>query len=361
MRKILETLTLLGVFGTVAGAHAQSSITVYGTLDTGIAKVTGATAQVAKRDNNKLGFRGVEDLGNGLKALFQLEIRFEPDTGTVESGSRPLFQGQSRVGLQGDFGTVRLGRGLTAYQESSIPFEPWNGLPTVVPGSPGGAIGPGFQSDLHVAGYTSDPLGPAGNSRNRISNAVFYNSPLFNGFQLNLTVGAKEANGNPAIVGRGTALAPQYPANSVPSATPYSVSTTYTLGRFGAMAAYERNGVETKIWAVAASFRPVPDLKLMGSYQKQDQGHTLATNPDTKAWLLGANYNVGVGKILLGYGRKTPDGSPRIKQASVGYEHNLSTRTYLYADLSNKKTPPLASPNALGSYTYYGVGVHHNF
>ena len=86
MKKILETLTLLGVFGTVAGAHAQSSVTVYGTLDTGIAKVTGATAQVAKRDNNKLGFRGVEDLGNGLKALFQLEIRFEPDTGTVESG-----------------------------------------------------------------------------------------------------------------------------------------------------------------------------------------------------------------------------------------------------------------------------------
>ncbi|USX11905.1 porin [Oxalobacteraceae bacterium OTU3CAMAD1] len=361
MKKILGTLTLLGVCGTMASAHAQSSVAIYGTLDAGIAKVSGATAQISKRDNNKLGFRGVEDLGNNLKALFQLEIRFESDTGTVESGSRPLFQGQSRVGLQGGFGTVRLGRGLTAYQESSIPFEPWSGLPTVVPGSPGGAIGPGFQSDLHVAGYTSDALGPAGNSRNRFSNAVFYNSPVFGGFQVNLTVGAKEANGNPALIGRGTALAPQYPANSVPSANPYSVSTTYTLGRFGAMAAYERNAVESKVWAVAASFRPTPDLKLMGSYQKQDQSHTMLVNPDTKAWLLGANYTVGVGKILLGYGQRVPDGAPHVKQASVGYEHNLSTRTYLYADLSNKKTPPTGSPNVLGSYTYYGMGVHHNF
>ncbi|CAN7560327.1 porin [Pseudoduganella sp. LjRoot289] len=361
MRKTLGTLALLGISGTVTGAHAQSSVTVYGTLDAGIAKVSGTTAQIAKRDNNKLGFRGVEDLGGGLKALFQLEIRYESDTGTVEAGSRPLFQGQSRVGLQGAFGTVRLGRGLTAYQEASTAFEPWNGLPTVVPSSTGGSIGPGFQPDIHVAGYTSDALGPAGNSRNRFSNAVFYNSPLYNGFQLNLTVGAKEANGNAALIGRGTALAPQYPANSAPSAAPYSVSATYNSGRFGALAAYERNAIETKLWALAASYKPLPDLKLMASYQQQDQSHTMAANADIKAWLLGANYTMGAGKLLLGYGQKTPDAAPHVKQASIGYEHSLSARTYLYADLSNRKTPPVSTPAILRSYTFYGAGVHHNF
>jgi predicted porin len=147
----------------------QSSVTIYGTLDAGISKLTGGTTAVGKRDNNKLGFRGVEDLGSGLSALFQLEIRYEPDTGVIEStNSRPLFQGQSRVGLQGDFGTVRLGRGLTAFQETSTLFEPWSGMPAVA----------GYQTDLQVAGYTTDPMSPVGNSLNRFSNAVFYNSPV---------------------------------------------------------------------------------------------------------------------------------------------------------------------------------------
>ncbi|MEG0883631.1 MAG: porin, partial [Janthinobacterium sp.] len=136
------------------------------------------------------------------------EIRYESDTGTVENtsgaNSRPLFQGQSRVGLQGDFGTVRLGRGLTAFQESSTAFEPWSGMPTTA----------GFQTDITVAAYSSDPLSAPGNSKNRFSNAVFYNSPVFSGFQINATVAAKEANGN-APVG-GTAANRPVPGNATP-------------------------------------------------------------------------------------------------------------------------------------------------
>ncbi|HEX7987216.1 MAG TPA: porin, partial [Duganella sp.] len=95
--------------------------------------------------------------------------------------------------------------------------------------------------------------------------------------------------------------------------------------------------------------------------QKQDRGHTMAANADIRAWMLGANYTMGVGKLLLGYGRKNPDAMPTTRQASIGYEHSLSTRTYVYADLSNKKTPPLATPTVLRSYMFYGAGVHHNF
>ena len=90
------------------------------TVDAGLIKRTDQTLSIGKRANNTLGFKGTEDLGNGLKALFQLEMRYEPDTGTIERRrrlQRPLFQGQSRVGLQGDFGMVRIGRGLTAFQE----------------------------------------------------------------------------------------------------------------------------------------------------------------------------------------------------------------------------------------------------
>ena len=343
MKKSLVALALFGAFA--ATAQAQSSVQIYGTIDAGLGKLTGETTKVTKRDNNKLGFKGTEDLGNGLKAIFQLEIRYESDTGTIENtsgtNSRPLFQGQSRVGLQGNFGTVRLGRGLTAFQESSTAFEPWSGMPTPA----------GFQTDITVAAYTSDPLSATGNSRNRFSNAVFYNSPVFSGFQFNATVAAKEANGNAVVP--ATAGNFLVPANAVPASNPYSMSATYNYGQFAGMAAYERNGLQAKLWSVAASFNPVTELKLMASYQHQDDSNFKITNTDTKAWLIGANYDVGAGKIRAGYGQKTPDGVTKTKQASLGYDYNLSKRTYLYADISNRKD--------VVSKTYIGLGVHHNF
>lgn len=346
MKKSLVILALLAA--TAATAQAQSNVAIYGTVDSGLNKATGSTLAVGKRDNNKLGFKGVEDLGGGLSALFQLEIRFEPDTGAVENTTtttyRPLFQGQSRVGLQGGFGTLRFGRGLSAYQETSIAFEPWSGMPTPA----------GFMTDLQVAGYTSDPLSAAGNSRNRFSNAVFYNSPLFFGIaQLNVTVGSKEANGNPVIIGRGTALAPQFPANSPAAEAPYSVTGTILNGPLGLMAAYERNGVETDIWSVGASYKPINALKLMATYQRQDQDYTVPFNATTRAWVIGANYNVGPGKVLAGFGRKSPDGVTATRQYSLGYEYNLSVRTYLYSDVSTR--------HADTHVNYYSLGIHHNF
>lgn len=340
MKQTFLAIALLGAFGV---ASAQSSVTVYGTLDAGLIKKTDTTLAIGKRDNNKLGFKGVEDLGNGLKALYQLEIRYEPDTGTVESNSRPLFQGQSRVGLQGAFGMVRLGRGTTALMDSIDAFEPWNGVPSTA----------GFKTDLTVAGYSSDPLSPAGNSGNRFSNALFYTTPEMAGFQVNATVGTKEANGGPALTGRGTALAPQYIAGAEASANPFSLSATYKNGPIAALAAYERNAIETKIWAAGGSIMATPDLKLMATYSRQDRDHSAALNPQTKAWVLGANYAMGSGKILAGYGQKTPDGAVKVKEASLGYEYSLSKRTYVYVDVSDKK--------AATDVKFYSVGVHHNF
>ncbi|MDN2673020.1 porin [Janthinobacterium sp. SUN026] len=355
MKKSLVALALFGAFA--ATAQAQSSVQIYGTIDAGLGKTTGSTTAVTKRDNNKLGFKGTEDLGNGLKAIFQLEIRYESDTGTLENNARPLFQGQSRVGLQGDFGTVRLGRGLTAFQETSTAFEPWSGMPTKA----------GFQTDLTVAGYTSDPLSAPGNSQNRFSNAVFYNSPVISGFQFNATVAAKEANNNAAVTATVRNLTTNatgnfaLPANVVPESNPYSVSATYNNAQFAAMAAYERNGLQAKLWSVGASFNPIAELKLMATYQHQDDGNFKIVNTDTKSWVLGANYDVGPGKIRAGYGQKTPDGVAKTKQASLGYDYNLSKRTYLYADISNKKSASLTNYNNTTSVSYIGLGLHHNF
>jgi predicted porin len=364
MKKSLVALALFGAFAGVA--HAQSSVVIYGLLDAGVQKSNGSgstnnVTQVGQSDNNRLGFKGTEDLGNGLKATFQLETRFNPDTGNQEisaktgSVQRPLFQGQSRVGLQSDsFGAVRIGRGLTAFQESITAFEPWNGA---------GNAGAGFLLDLQVAGYTSDPLSPAGNSANRFSNAVFYNSPVLSGFQVNATVATKEANNGAPVIGRGSVPAPQYAAGAEAAATPFSLSGTYNNGPIGAMAAYERNAVETKLWSIAGSYYPISPLKLVASYQHQDQSHTVSTNSATKSWILGANYNVTpAGKILAGYGQKTIDGpTAKTKQASLGYQYSLSKRTYVYGDVSNKKQALAAGSATSVTVNYYGVGVHHTF
>ncbi|RFP09196.1 MULTISPECIES: porin [unclassified Duganella] len=339
-----KSFIALATLAATAGlAQAQSAVTVYGNIDLGVFKKTRATLSEGRRDNNRLGFKGVEDLGDGLKALFQMEIRYDPDVGTIEGTTRPLFQGQSRVGLQGSFGTLRVGRGLTALQDSNVAFEPFRGTPSTA----------GFITDLMVAGYTSQPLDPAGSSANRFSNAVFYNSPEVAGLQLNVTVATREANGNPALIGRGTAAAPQYAANAALTSNPYSVSATYRAGILGAMLATERNAAETRLWSVAGSVQARPDLKLVASYQSQDQEHTVAVNPVTKAWVVGANLDIGPGTLLAGYGRKTPDGAVPTKQIGLGYEYYLSKRTFLYTDVSNRK--------AATSVNFYGVGIHHKF
>lgn len=349
MKNIFLTIALLGA--CAGSAIAQDGVQVYGTVDAGVVKRSGENVSIGKRASSTLGFKGTEDLGNGLKALFHLEMRYEPDTGSRETGAgggeRPLFQGQSRVGLQGDFGTVRIGRGLTPFHETIAAFEPFHAIPTAG----------GFYTDLSVAGYTSQPLDPAGHSGNRWSNAVWYNSPEVGGFQLNTAIASKESNGGAAIIGRGSAANPQYAAGAEASANPFSVSATYKHGPAAFMAAYERNAVESTVWSIGAAVHATPELKLMGTYSRQDQDHTRLLDAGTDAWVLGANYTLGASKFLAGFGEKDPDGQEKVRQLSLGYEYSLSKRTYLYMDVSRKKGMP-ANPNAVNQYD---IGINHTF
>jgi predicted porin len=107
------------VAGLCAGtASAQTNITVYGIVDAAIAhtdNVDAAGHGLTKMPTltgsvpSRLGFRGSEDLGNGLSAVFALENGFSPDVGTPSQGGR-LFGRQAWVGLKGDWGMLQLGR-----------------------------------------------------------------------------------------------------------------------------------------------------------------------------------------------------------------------------------------------------------
>ena len=108
----------LGLGFAAAGAQAQTQVTVYGIVDAALAHVTDVDAaghSVTKMPSlsgslpSRIGFRGSEDLGGGLSAVFALESGFNPDTGVQGQGGR-LFGRQAWVGLRGKWGTLQLGR-----------------------------------------------------------------------------------------------------------------------------------------------------------------------------------------------------------------------------------------------------------
>lgn len=116
--------------GASAGiAYAQSNVTVYGVVVTGLVKETGADARMGGNEDSRIGFRGGEDLGSGMKATFELERRFSLNDGKEGSNrlnaqdllsaaaqddpalASPDWAGAANVGLKGDvWGAVRLGR-----------------------------------------------------------------------------------------------------------------------------------------------------------------------------------------------------------------------------------------------------------
>ncbi len=115
----LRVLSTLGVLAAAAsGASAQSTVTLYGIVDTGVEHLTnvGAGGDALTRMPNltgsvpsRIGFRGSEDLGDGLRAVFNLETGFSPESGVLNQGGR-MFGRQATVGLQSSWGTFSVGR-----------------------------------------------------------------------------------------------------------------------------------------------------------------------------------------------------------------------------------------------------------
>jgi len=177
MKKSLLALAVLGAFAGAAQAQSDaanqpsSSVTLYGTIDTGINYATNVRTG-ADRGNHvynfsssvmqgsRWGLRGVEDLGNGLKAIFTLESGFDVNTGNSQQGGR-LFGRQAFMGLSGDFGTVTVGRQYDSLSDFVAPFAA---------GNRGGSSFATHPGDV-------DNLG----SSQRINNAIKYTSLNYDG------------------------------------------------------------------------------------------------------------------------------------------------------------------------------------
>jgi predicted porin len=158
-------------------AQAQSSLTIYGVADMGVRHASGLNAAnaAASGDTNsvgsglnttsRLGFRGVEDLGGGLKALFNLESGWNLDTGLPNT---KFFDRASWVGLQGGWGTVSLGRQTTVLADALSGTDPL------------GSRFAGFNPNIQVAALSGHRLGieygPTGSTSGsyRLDNSIKY-------------------------------------------------------------------------------------------------------------------------------------------------------------------------------------------
>ena len=347
MKKSLIALAVLAASGA---AMAQSSVTLFGIVDTNVSYLDGVSNAAGTNTDSKygigtsgnatsrLGFRGVEDLGGGLKAGFHLEGEIFGDDGNASGFN---FKRRSTVSLAGGFGEVRLGREQTPGYSKTSSYDLF------------GQTGIGqFMGWSNWYGTSGDANGI------RSSNMISYYTPNFSGFTAGLGYGFDEQTSGKA--GR-------YVGGYV----------AYENGPLGVAVSYDQRNlaadVDRNALTVAGSY-DLNVVKLNAILQQTKDDVPGGSERKVDAYMLGASAPVGAGEVKLQYAlydQKAIDS--KAHQISLGYVHNLSKRTAVYgtvAYMDNKDASKLnLSAKGLGtidaragdSQTGYQVGIRHAF
>jgi predicted porin len=314
MQKSLIALAVLGAFA--GAASAQSSVTIYGKLDLAIGKpVLTEDKQVMDNTGSRLGFRGVEDLGGGLKAVFGIEHRFSPDTGTQANPN--FWNGYSTVGLVTQFGMVNLGRQYTpAFIMMQNQIDPFGG----------DTVAAGRDIGMRFGGIT----------KVRVADSIRYDLSVA-GFNFGASI-AESASNN----------------GGVSDDKPVSLAANYAVGPVWVGVGYENPASEEdKVWNIGGRYN-FGFMTLAAGYGKG----TTATGADAKGWLIGATVPVGAFDLKAMYATNDVDGLGETKKAGIGAHYNLSKRTKVYADATKIGGSATA---ALEHKTGYDLGIQHNF
>ena len=341
----------LALMAGMAGAQAQGSqVTVYGAVDLGVELAKNGSSRVNRLSSglntvSRLGFRGSEDLGGGLRAHFRLEAGLNADEGTQNNAAK-FFGRWNQVGISGPWGAVDLGR---------------------------------MWSPTFVIGLTSDPL-----ARNRTSlgwnmflaqtgrattaftpgftdNSLRYTSPRIGGVWGELMVSAGEAGGS-AASGRGLGLNLQYASG------PAYLGYGYQRNNSGSAAAPVAQPEASVSHFLGASYR-FGAVTLYGTYNHNTAD--AADIPDSNNAMLSARWAVSGPHVLLAQvaQRSVSGVDARARGLQLGYDYALSRRTRLYARYARVNNDGVSrvtlngvasqGPGADASFT--GVGISHLF
>jgi predicted porin len=358
MNLLRESSILLLLAAAAAGpALAQSNVAVFGVLDTSVAHIrtdSGAVTGLASGgvSSSRLGFRGTEDLGGGLSGGFWLEAGINPDNGNANGFQ---FDRRSTLSLASKrWGELRLGRDKIPAYLNIETFDPFND------------IGIGGVGGSNLIGGTTTAVGtPEGSAPKRASNGINYLLPAtLGGFYGQVQYAFEEQASN---VGNGSlrdsaALRLGYKAGAL------NVALGHGRIRGGTTAA----GVDYDATNVGASY-DLGQVKPMAMFATE-RGNGRRVD------LLGVGATVALGDkgefraAFSTFRRKDLDDAGS-RKLSLGYGHDLSKRTQLYATVSRVRNDRLAtrgltvSSSSLASPTIaagtdvtgYEVGVRHSF
>lgn len=360
--KILRiALALSGIF--CLDSHAQSSVTIYGTIDVGIRSLTHVNAdgdRLVKMNsngefyNNRIGIKGNESLGNGLNAHFQFESGWNGGTGALDNPYGLLFNRYSLVGLSGDFGTVEFGRipSLSCKIVSFYdPFE-YHYVHTI----PLAGFSAG-DSERNTPGY---PFGTMIGTR-------FSNDVQYIGTSGGLIYGVEYAFGEKS--------------ESTRDGSAYAAAAGYTGASFTIGAGYTRQRPNVSASTTGpAIYRNQDQITFGGSWRfgsvRVSGGYMRTRADDAVAAIQHAAKNTWIGashdftpriSITAGYYRTTleTDGSERARRnfSIIGATYAFSARTNLYAAIDHAALSGLATLASGGQTSQVGisVGINHAF
>jgi predicted porin len=305
MKKSLFALAVLGAFTGVASA--QSSVTLSGGVDVGVARLLGDTkVQTSNSGRSKIALSGTEDLGGGMRAFFLIEHRFAPNDGTI-NGSE--FYRHSYVGLGGAFGDVRLGRIRMPLRDLSVGYS-------------------AFAEDTVATTATF-----GSQATDRANNAIYYRSPSLGGLQVHAAIAAAEGQNTTPVTER-----------------PAGAAVSFGSGPISAAVAYDRNGQNKKTKGIYASY-DLGMAKLMGQFDQTDKFGVI---PRERRASLGALVPLGAATFKASFGKRSGDK----KQIGVGLDYSLSKRTLVYTDVAKWSGNGYTT---LEKKTRADVGISHKF
>jgi len=387
MKKSLLALAVLGAFASIASA--QSSVTLYGRIDQNVtlqdpgknaAVSTGGklgSAITKLNDGNinglggsRLGFKGTEDLGDGLKAFFQLEAQLFPDEGkagntsTLSPTSSVFFSRMAVVGLShNSFGEIRLGRQESLTRENNVKINDISGESNfnIVENLEGAT----------TAGKATRPLFQ--NFGARVDNGIRYTTPVFNGLQASAIIGLGErlttvvTAGTPAVT--TTTKASNYRGLGVVyAAGPLALDVIYEDLRGGVVGSNDYNNVIT----VGGSY-DFGIAKIASAYQHTNNygGQFFATTPtspfvkgtDINAWNIGLAVPINAFTFKVQYTGSSidrPAGASSLDQSKFGgsLQYALSKRTTVYVTATSRTGD---DSNYFVRKSEYAMGLAHTF
>src|SRR5574343_112844 len=361
MQKKIIALAVAGLASTAA--FAQTNVTIYGIADMAVlhASATGQKSvnavEAGGLAGSGLGFKGVEDLGHGLKALFTLEYALNMDNNTgVGATDSPWSSSAARqqfVGLTSNYGTVVAGRLQTAGYDWACSVNP--------------VAGGAFATNDKLNGRTLLSCGSTG----RADNAVAYISPSFAGVTVALnTARLTEARNSFTGVGQDQK-----------DNTAYLGSVNYKGFGADVTAIYTRINKNNTItadnvreWGIGGSY-DLKVVKLFASYQNQ-KDEAAATGKSDASYQLGVSVpTTATGAVHASFSHlkyASTKADDNQNSWSLGYTHGLSKRTKLYAgynrvsngsdgirSVTNGAADNFVTPAAGGHASVYGVGVNH--